>query len=413
MPQQNSALCILITNALLKNWSGSELYVSDVAVELLKRGHKPVVYSPRLGKLAEVLARKSVPVVDNLEAIDFQPDIIHAQHHLETMTALARFPHTPAVFFCHGWIPWEEIPPLHPRILQYVTVSDALRDRLIYQFGIPPEKTRTILNSVDLERFSARAPLPDVPKRALVFNSQVAEKNVLGIFQSVCARNGLELDVVGYGSQFPSYAPEIELRKSDIVFAVGRSALESLAVGCAVVCCGVDGVAQMVTTENLENLRRNNFGIRVLNRPLTEDILAEEIQRYNPEVALKVSHAVRAAAGLNEMTDQLMAVYQAVLNDYSCKKTDDCDSETRAFSVYLKSISDAYYQLAESHDGISQRIYSLERSADKKIRGLQAEIDQIRGSFTWRLYQRLVAVPLLRGLYMRLSAPFKKRHSRE
>lgn len=413
MPQQNSALCILITNAFLKNWTGSELYVCDVAVELLKRGHKPVVYSPRLGKLAEVLARKSVPVVDNLETIDFQPDIIHAQHHLETMTALARFPHTPAVFVCHGWIPWEEIPPLHPRILQYVTVSDALRDRLIYQFGIPPEKTRTILNSVDLERFSPRAPLPDVPKRALVFNNQVAEKNVLGIFQRVCARNGLELNVVGYGSQYPSYAPEIELRKSDIVFAVGRSALESLAVGCAVVCCGVDGVAQMVTTANLENLRRNNFGIRVLNRPLTEDILTEEIQRYNPEEALKVSRAVRAAAGLNEMIDQLMVVYQDVLCGSSGKKTDDRDAETRAFSVYLKSISDDYYQLAVRNDDLSQRIDLLQQGTDERIRGLQAEIDQIRGSFTWRMYQRLAAVPFLRGLYMRLSAPFKKGHSHQ
>ena len=111
MTEIKTGLCVLITNAFIENWSGSELYVHDVAMELIKRGHKPVVYSPHIGKLAEELRSKSIPVIKDLNLIGVKPDLIHGQHHLETMTAIAHFPGTPAVFFCHGWLPWEE-PPL-------------------------------------------------------------------------------------------------------------------------------------------------------------------------------------------------------------------------------------------------------------------------------------------------------------
>jgi hypothetical protein len=292
-----AGLCVLITNAFIENWTGSELYVRDVAFELIKRGHKPIVYSPRIGKLADELGRKSIPVVKDLDSISVKPDLIHGQHHLETMTALSRFPGTPAIFFCHGWVPWEETPPYHPRIINYVTISDALHDRLVYEFGIPAEKIATIRNSVDLERFRPRPPLPCIPKRALVFNNRISEANILGIVREACARHGIVMDAIGYESNNPSFNPEAQLGNYDIIFAVGRAAFESIAVGAAVICCSLEGAGQMVTTQNLEWLRNNNFGIRVLNQPLTVDILSAEIKRYDPSDALTVSQRVRVTSG--------------------------------------------------------------------------------------------------------------------
>jgi hypothetical protein len=125
MAETRTGLCVLITHASIRDWSGSELYVRDVAVELIWRGHKPIVSSPRLGELADVLRPRSIPVVDDLDSIGVKPDLIHGQHHLETMTAVTHIPGSPTVFFCHGWLPWEETSPLHPRIVQYVTFSDA------------------------------------------------------------------------------------------------------------------------------------------------------------------------------------------------------------------------------------------------------------------------------------------------
>jgi hypothetical protein len=105
-------LRILLTNTTLGDRGGSSLYIRDVATALLARGHHPIVYSPLLGTVAEDLRIATVPVVDNLDAVGVAPDVIHGQHHMETMTALLHFPGVPAVFCCHGWLPWPLIATL-------------------------------------------------------------------------------------------------------------------------------------------------------------------------------------------------------------------------------------------------------------------------------------------------------------
>jgi hypothetical protein len=162
---------VLLTNNGLAMRAGTELYVRDVALGLLERGHQPVVYSTVLGDVAEELRRATVPVVDHLGKLAVAPDLIHGQHHLETVTALLHFPSVPAVYVCHGWLPWVEAPPRLPRILRWVAVDDTVHDRLVLESGIPPERVEVLLNFVDLARFKPRGPLPSRPARALVFSN--------------------------------------------------------------------------------------------------------------------------------------------------------------------------------------------------------------------------------------------------
>jgi hypothetical protein len=129
-------LKILITNNTLAQRAGTELYVRDVAIALLKRGLKPIAYSTILGDVAEEIRRATVPVIDRLDSLSAPPDLIHGHHHLETMTALLHFPSVPAIYFCHGWLPLEEAPPVFPRILRYVAVDETCRDRLLDAHGI-------------------------------------------------------------------------------------------------------------------------------------------------------------------------------------------------------------------------------------------------------------------------------------
>lgn len=113
-------LRVLITNCVLASRTGTELYVQELATELLERGHTPIVYSTQLGKLAQEIRQKTIPVTDNLESMTTPPDIIHGQHNIETMTALLRFPDVPAVYFFHDNLAWHDVPPHSPRILRYV-----------------------------------------------------------------------------------------------------------------------------------------------------------------------------------------------------------------------------------------------------------------------------------------------------
>src|SRR5436190_15531638 len=155
-----SGLRVLITNLGLVGRTGTEMYVRDLATALLARGHTPIAYSATLGELAEEMRWKTIPVVDNLDAVSVRPDIIHGHHNNETMTALLHFPGVPAVYFIHDNLSPNDIAPIFPRILRYVAVDDTCRDRVVFEQGIPEEQVRVRPNFVDLKKFKPRGPLP-------------------------------------------------------------------------------------------------------------------------------------------------------------------------------------------------------------------------------------------------------------
>src|SRR5882724_6451968 len=190
-------LRILITNNTLADRAGTELYVRDLSLRLQERGHTPMVYSTSLGAVAAELHKATIPVLDDLARLPFKPDLIHGQHHLDTMTALLSLPGVPAIYFCHGWLPWEEAPPVFPRILRYVAVDRTCLDRVLYEARIPQEKTLLLLNFVDLKRFEPRGPLPKKPRRALIFSNRARQNNFVKSIRQACARLQIEVDVIG------------------------------------------------------------------------------------------------------------------------------------------------------------------------------------------------------------------------
>jgi len=369
------ALRILITNHGLKERAGSELYVRELALWLLRNGHSPIVYSSKLGEVASEIRQATVPVVDDLADVAVQPDLIHGQHHVETMTALLHFPHTPAVFFCHGWLPWEETPPHFPRILRYVAVDDTCRDRLVCEHGIEEEVVRVILNFVDLKRFVPRGELSAKPRRALVFSNSASETTYVANVREACRRAGISLDVVGSKAGRTSERPEKILGQYDIVFAKARCALEALAVGTAVVLCDQAGVGPMVTTTELERLRRLNFGIRTLQESVDSDTLEKEIARYDATDAMEVSRRVRRACGSEEALSEIVALYKEVIADYKQRPMPDLEAESRAAAAYLRQLPLL----------------------------LARERDVLANSATFRLRNRLLRIPFAGSLARSLS----------
>ncbi len=444
---------ILITNTSLAHRTGSELFVRDLALELLRRGNTPIVYSPRLGPLAEEIQRATIPVVNDLSSLGTTPDIIHGHHHLETMAALAHFKDVPAVFFCHGITPWQELPPKHPRIVRYAALSEAVRERMIYEYGIPEPRISMFSGFVDLERFKARpAPLPPTPKRALIFSNNATEANYAGLVRETCEKQGLAVDIIGLNYGTPTSTPETILGNYDIVFARGRAALESLAVGTAVICCDIEGVGSMVTTDNLDWFRRNNLGIRTLNRPHTIEILSEEILRYDALDAAKVSSRIRGTAGLTAAAGQILDIYQTALLDWSNADNKEAlyPQEGQAMAAYLKWISElAPYKLTEVISARDQQIavltkelYDVHRAMQENKRALQDSnqalqeseralqdsnralqnsnralqdsnqaLHRIRSTVTWKLYERITGISFIRSLYLLMAGLLRRREN--
>ena len=76
-----------------------------------------------------MLKGMSIPVIPDPCHSPFKPDVIHGQHHLDTMRALCAFPDSPAIYHCHGYLPWVEEAPLYPRILYCVGMCSIVSDR--------------------------------------------------------------------------------------------------------------------------------------------------------------------------------------------------------------------------------------------------------------------------------------------
>jgi len=332
-----SRLRVLITNMRFAGRTGTETYVRDLALGLRERGHDPVVYSTELGDIAQEIEAAGVPVIDDLNAVDTPPDIIHGNHHLETMTALLRFPGVPAVYVCHSWAAEESAPPRFPRIIRYVAVDDACRERLVLKEGIPKERVQVVLNAVDMKRFTPRGPLPLRPQHALVFSNYASDQTHLRAVRAACARVGVEVDVIGRASGKLCANPETVLKRYDLIFAKARCALEALAVGAAVVLCDASGVGPMVTMRELPRLRRLNFGFRMLGEPAHPDVLAREIARYDPQDAAEVSLWIRANAGLEAATDAFIALYRDILTERAqVVQAADLEAEDRSAAAYLR-----------------------------------------------------------------------------
>jgi hypothetical protein len=276
-----------------------------------------MVYSPRLGEIAEEIRQVGIPVVDKLEQIAIAPDIIHGHHYVQTLSALLHFP-VPGIFVCHDRLAWHDHPPKISSLMQYVAVDENCLDRLIVENGIPTEKTQVVLNAVDLDRFLPKVSLPNQipssrPKRALVFSNYANQTNYLPVLRQACEIEQIELDVIGEQVGNLSSCPQKVLPDYDLVFAKARCALEAIACGCAVILCDTRGLGQMVTADNLAEFRRFNFGMRLLQRPITLDPVLAEIRRFNPSDRDLVSQATRASAGVDQLAQQLIGIYEAAI----------------------------------------------------------------------------------------------------
>ena len=326
---------ILITNYTLSTRTGTETYVRDLAVGLLAKGHSPIVYSPQSGPIADELRALTVPVVDDLAKISVPVDLIHGHHRHETMTALLHFPGVPAVFFVHDWHSWHDLPPMFPRILRYVAIDGTRRDRLLLENGIAETQVTVIPNGVDVNRFQPRAQLPERPQRGLVFSNYVRHAAELKQLKDTCARVGMSLDVVGAGMNRSVAEPERILHEYDLVFAMGRSALEAMAVGTGVVVWGLEGLGGFVHPGNFTQLQDSNFGRRAL-RPVNAADIESEIRRFDREDARAVQTLVRTTLAQKNLVEKHLDLYCDVI-DESATRTWQPVTELRMAANYLKS----------------------------------------------------------------------------
>lgn len=305
-------LRVLLTNYYMKGLGGAQLYIRDLALELQRQGHEPLLYTTIAGPLCEELQAAGIPVTTKLRGQKLRPDIIHGNGRLETLIALLHYPQTPAIFVAHSHMTWLTRLPDHPRLRRCLGVSEICVAWLRLG-GVPEHKLGLLFNFVDLQRFLPRTPLPVQPSRALIFSNYANEQTHLPAVRAACQQAGLPLDVIGAGVGNLVERPEERLGDYDLIFAKGKAAMEAMAVGAAVILCDFSGVGPLVTTTNFDQLRPLNFGFQALENPLQSEYVLPEILRFNAADATQVQARLRTCASLESAVSHTVAIYREVI----------------------------------------------------------------------------------------------------
>lgn len=418
-------LSILFTNNTLSVRAGSELWVRDVCRTLVGRGHRPIAFSLVVGAVADELRAATVPVSSNLDDVGLTPDLIHGHHHLETLIAALHFPGVPIVNFCHGWLPWEELPLRHPSVVRYVAVDETCADRLTGECGIGPDRIDVLLNFVDLSQFVPRCPLPQRPRKALVLSNGADERGYAAVIRDACRESGIELEVAGARSGRVVERPQDLLPGVDLVFAKARTALEALAVGCSVILADVIGGGPIVTEQAFDRMRALNFGVRLLQHAHTVDWYRAQIAAYDAAEASRLSARVRAEADLEVAVDRLLAIYGRAIAKQGGRAPADhlairehADAQ-RAAARHLSLVASRFkrmYELTRTEDALSTELETAQGhhaahvktltdnvpAAGRLNRELTDECDALRqlvaayrGLAIIRLRDRLLQTPIL------------------
>ncbi len=380
---------ILCTNNALAVRAGSESYLETVVPALRQLGHDVELYSPRCGAVAGHLRGQGFRVHDDPSALGTDFDVIHGQHVNAIASIRPRLPDTPLVFATHSWFIPIEDPVAELGVAAVVTFNDITLARARAHAAVGDRPVHRLRQPVAISLGDgARTPVPTRPRVALA-----ASRNLHGRLPGIraaCESNDIQLRVVGPGGDESPDARR-EIRAADIVIAIGRTAVEAMAAGRAVLVLDESTVGGWLTEDSYGRLEADGFTGFAGNGDRTP--LPELVARYRPDLGaaarvLAVRHhsAQRHAVELVDIYRQAMArpPAQVRLDPQLASLTD------AALALEARALR-AEWALAGAQRAalVAERDRDAARAELETVRGqfesAREQVEQIVGSRSWRV----------------------------
>lgn len=326
---------LLFTNNTLQGLGGSELYVHDMALELQRRGHQVSCFSLDCGLVADKLREKGIGIATSVDELKALPpvDLIHAHHRLEARLAASCFPLVPIVYASLGpFHPLEQPGPDRGLFTRFIVLSQDIKNNLVRHQQIPAEKISIVPNFVDLSRFTAGRALGEKPRRALLLTNYFKPDKLL---EEACKIAGVELKAIGAPGE-SVWNVEDYLNWADVVITSARGALQALAMGRATVVYRPAGSDGLITPANFEASMAYNLSGRAFANHYDEHGLAAQLTAYKVAEVQQLQQVVRSEFSLEQIADNLLAIYQQTLTEY--RQQWPAGSESGRYSLVLSEL---------------------------------------------------------------------------
>jgi hypothetical protein len=217
---------VLIGCLALANHTGSELYVFELAKELIKLGCEVSIVS----QLGEPLARKAHQMGAKLYSIqeppgyklgdgewmlntpngpvkstknhlykvqDVQFDVLHLNHKPVTEHLLKLYPDTDTICTIHSEVIDLEHPVINPQIKKYIAIRPEIKNFLIEKFEIEPDMIDVVYNPIDDKRFKPQQIKNERPVVLFVGTIDYLRENTIKDLINMTREEGKDLWLVG------------------------------------------------------------------------------------------------------------------------------------------------------------------------------------------------------------------------
>jgi glycosyltransferase involved in cell wall biosynthesis len=180
-----SPLKVLLSCLFFKTFTGSEMYVYELARGLKKLNCEVTVLSDINGPLSKIAQQQGIKVLPFSESPGFklgdgkwglntpqgvqpsQPnvmykvgevhyDIIHTQHTPVTNQMCQLYPNIDKISTIHSEVIELENPVLNETIKKYICIRPEIQDHIINKFDINKNNTEVVYNPIDIERFNTK-----------------------------------------------------------------------------------------------------------------------------------------------------------------------------------------------------------------------------------------------------------------
>ena len=201
------SLKVLIGCLFFKNFTGSEMYVYELARNLIKLGCDVTVTSPYIGgKLTALALTKGIKVVDINKLSTDNYDVIHTQHKPVTEYLVNKFPNIKKISSIHSEIISLEEPVIHSSIEHYIAIRPSIKDFLIEKHNILSDKISVIYNPIDEERFK---PIDNKDHNSILFVGTLDYLRKDTIFDLIDYSKNKNMDFWLIGENNDNYLEEV------------------------------------------------------------------------------------------------------------------------------------------------------------------------------------------------------------
>ncbi len=254
-------LKVLIGCLNFNGFTGSELYVFELAKQLIKQGCEVSVCSTIGNPLAQLAKQAGIklfslqeppgfklgdgkwslntaegPVLSVTNTLyklsDTNFDVMHLNHKPVTEHLLRLFPDTEAICSIHSEVISLEEPIINPQIKKYIAIRPEIKDYIVNKFNIDENIVDVVYNPIDCERFKVVSTNQKRDKKRVLFVGTIdyLRKETIQDLINTTKENNEELWIVGKKNEF--YLDDMIKGESHVQYFPPTSSVEKYVQQC-------------------------------------------------------------------------------------------------------------------------------------------------------------------------------------